>query len=223
MSEILITLGIIGVIAAITIPGIITTQKAHRLRTQFLKSYSVLNQAFKLMETDDISTDMRSYTGSTFYKTFANYLSAPTICGNYVDGNSEKKANPAGCYSYRLNGNSDGYKYLTGNSYVGDGTFNNGQLMLQDGTLIFFDDSPIREGWKGVLIFVDINGYVNKPNRLSYDFFCFEVIDGAIHTMGDIGTSYEYTGDATCKNGWTCAHMAKDNPDYFKMVVRKYN
>lgn len=33
LSEVLITLGIIGVVAALTIPGLITTYKAHRLHT----------------------------------------------------------------------------------------------------------------------------------------------------------------------------------------------
>ena len=33
LAEILITLGIIGVVAAITIPGLITTYKAHQLRS----------------------------------------------------------------------------------------------------------------------------------------------------------------------------------------------
>lgn len=37
LAEVLITLGIIGVVAAITIPGLITTYKAHQLHSQFLK------------------------------------------------------------------------------------------------------------------------------------------------------------------------------------------
>lgn len=42
LAEVLITLGIIGVVAALTIPRLITTYKAHRLHAQFLKSYSVI-------------------------------------------------------------------------------------------------------------------------------------------------------------------------------------
>ncbi len=36
LAETLITLGIIGVVAAITIPGLIYNYKAHRLQSQFL-------------------------------------------------------------------------------------------------------------------------------------------------------------------------------------------
>lgn len=57
LAETLITLGIIGVVAAITIPGLIYNYKAHRLQSQFLKSYSTLQQVFKRMEADDVSLD----------------------------------------------------------------------------------------------------------------------------------------------------------------------
>ncbi len=41
LAEVLITLGIIGVVAAITIPNLITTYKAKQLHSQFLKNYSI--------------------------------------------------------------------------------------------------------------------------------------------------------------------------------------
>ena len=61
LAEVLITLGIIGIVATITIPNLITNYKAKRLHTQFLKSYSVLQQAFKMMENDDITIEPRKY------------------------------------------------------------------------------------------------------------------------------------------------------------------
>ena len=63
LAEVLITLGIIGVVAAITIPSLINNYKAKKLRSQFLKSYSVVQQAFKLMEADDVSLDPSTYKG----------------------------------------------------------------------------------------------------------------------------------------------------------------
>ena len=61
LAEILITLGVIGVVAAITIPNLIANNKAKKLRSQYLKSYSTVQQVFKLMEADDVSTDPNSY------------------------------------------------------------------------------------------------------------------------------------------------------------------
>lgn len=228
LAEVLITLGIIGVVAAITIPGLINAYKAQQLRAQFNKSYSVVQQAFKLMESDDVDTNMRNYNRATnpFYLTFQKYLSQSTICGRYVDGNNlSNTKNPAGCYQYKIYNIDDGYKYLNSNSFIGDGSFNNGELMLPDGTLIFFDDSPEKEGWKGVLIFIDINGYKKGPNRLGYDFFAFEVIEGVVHTIGETETSYKFNDD--CKfgpasdRGYTCSKRAKNESDYFKAVIKK--
>ena len=82
LAEVLITLGIIGVVAAITIPGLINNYKAARLRSQFLKSYSTVQQVFRQMENDDeVSTDPSDYAQHTFYKTFMTYLSGTTDCG----------------------------------------------------------------------------------------------------------------------------------------------
>ena len=71
LAEVLITLGIIGVVAAITIPNLIANYKAQRLRSKFLKSYSTVQQVFKQMEADDVSLNPDDYGASTFYRTFA--------------------------------------------------------------------------------------------------------------------------------------------------------
>lgn len=52
LSEVLITLGIIGVVAAITMPSIINKTQSMILKNQFRKSYSVLLQAWKKAEYD---------------------------------------------------------------------------------------------------------------------------------------------------------------------------
>lgn len=57
LAEVLITLGIIGVVAALTIPPLITNYKARKLHTQFLESYSTIQQAYKLMQNDDVSSN----------------------------------------------------------------------------------------------------------------------------------------------------------------------
>ena len=80
LAEILITLGIIGVVAAMTIPNLIANNKAHRLKSQFLESYSIVQQVFKQMEADDVSLNPKDYPTGQFYKTFMKYVQAPTDC-----------------------------------------------------------------------------------------------------------------------------------------------
>mgnify|MGYP002520619939 CR=1 FL=1 len=137
LAEVLITLGIIGVVAAMTIPNLINNYKAHRLRSQFLKSYSTVQQVLKQMEADDVSLDISTYKeNASFYKTFMKYLQAPFDCG-YAES---IKNSP--CYHYIPYGtdNAKPYVSLDGNSIVSGNWFDDGQIALQDGTLLLFEN-----------------------------------------------------------------------------------
>ena len=48
MSEVLITIGIIGIIAAMTLPSVITKYKRKTAETKLAKFYSVINQAVRM-------------------------------------------------------------------------------------------------------------------------------------------------------------------------------
>ena len=220
LAEVLITLGIIGVVAALTIPGLINNYKAARLKSQFLKSYSTIQQVFKRMQDDEISVDPSSYSGGrSFYKVFMNYLSGAKNC------------NPSQslCMFYDGATKTVVYKGITYTS------LDDGQILLNDGTLLMFENQT---NSSVVWVTVDLNGVKNPPNIEGYDTFTFQLIDGELHTMGDIGSAY--VGETYCdidkiiqitKNnksaigdpyGMSCAHYAKVDADYFKKVVRKY-
>ena len=47
LAEILVTIGIIGFVSAMTIPSLISNAKDTRFRTQFLKTYTVIQQALR--------------------------------------------------------------------------------------------------------------------------------------------------------------------------------
>ncbi|MBQ8459291.1 type II secretion system protein [bacterium] len=218
LAEVLITIGIIGVVAALTIPGLINNYKAHRLHTQFLKSYSTIQQAFKQMEADDVSLDPTTYRNSSFYKTFMSYLNAPFNCR---DNETSKQYLP--CYPF--NNTAEGYKNLTNTSVIKNTLFDDGQIALQDGTLLAFEN-PSNSGY--ILVFTDLNGYNNLPNKLGYNLFAFQFLDGELKTMGDKGTNYTDLSIYCDKNsqdklnGIACAYKAKNDPDYFKSVVKNF-
>lgn len=52
LAEVLITLGIIGVVAALTIPSLVQNHKKHEVETKLAKFYSVMNQAVRSAEID---------------------------------------------------------------------------------------------------------------------------------------------------------------------------
>lgn len=220
LAEVLSTLGIIGIVAAITIPQLVNNYKAKRLRTQFLKSYSTIQQAFKEMEADDVSTDPTTYNTLEYYKTFMNYLQAPMDCGI-----GDNKYLP--CVYMRDSSSKDykPYKTYNGKTNASMILFDDGQIALQDGTLLLFENYAPR---MRVFVSVDLNGYNNKPNRWGYDLFTFQLIDNQLKAMGDTGTTY--TDLSTyCNvnsqdeyNGIACAKKALSDSEYFKNIVKEF-
>lgn len=213
LSEVLITLGIIGVVAALTIPGLITQYKAKRLHSQFMKSYSVIQQAFKQMSEDDVSIDPTTYKNRTFYQTFMKYFNGATDCGFY----GEKCVSGTNYTSFDGKDKSVGFSEDRAYSI-----FDDGQFLLPDGTLIIIENMRPQ-----LWVHVDLNGYKNPPNRLGYDLFTFDFLDEELRTMGDKDTLYhdmeKYCNikSTTKFNGIACAQKAKENSDYFKDLAKE--
>ncbi|MDE6138739.1 MAG: type II secretion system GspH family protein, partial [Candidatus Gastranaerophilales bacterium] len=132
LAEVLITLGIIGVVAAITIPGLMLNYKAHRLRSQFLKSYSVIQQVFRQMEADEVSLDPKDYPIEQYYKVFGRYITGATDCGGQNQYQNKNGFNKP-CFNHT----KDRFTNLHGkytnslNPWVNDGSF-----LMQDGSLL---------------------------------------------------------------------------------------
>ena len=218
LAETLITLGIIGVVAAITIPGLINNYKANKLRTQYLKSYSTLAQMIKLIEQDDIELNDQN--------TIMNLT-------KYLPGSTKKEGSDL---QDKNNTHNDPFYYYLSNKYKtydGKGTanktmFDDVQYALPDGSLLLmeWDDIHYPNGdhhW----ISVDINGYNNGPNRWGVDLFTFQVLDGKMLAIGDKGSIYtdmsQYCNSQKITNyynGIACAHLAKTDTEYFKKAVR---
>ena len=182
-------------------------------------------QVFKQMEADDVSLDPNTYPHGTFYLTFMNYLQGAFDCGS--DALKVNYLLP--CYGYKwstADKNAKPYKSLDGKSNVSGFWFDDGQIALQDGTLLLFENSSANDG--RIWVSVDLNGYNNSPNRWGYDLFTFQFVDGELKTMGDNGTNYtnmtSYCNSQTTNalNGVTCAQKAKINSDYFKDLVREF-
>jgi prepilin-type N-terminal cleavage/methylation domain-containing protein len=73
LAEVLITLGIIGIVSALTIPALITNIRGNRLKSQFNKAYADLNQAARAFYQDnDMSVQeyqFQVYESNSMYST----------------------------------------------------------------------------------------------------------------------------------------------------------
>lgn len=174
LAEVLITLGIIGVVAAMTMPSLMNKIQNKHLVTALKKSYSVLSQATTMVQTENPITDwsMGNDLDSVrnFYEYYKPYLKLAKDCGC--------DTTQSGCWSKggtkALNGQSYTYSH---DGYIGDYTCS---VILSDGTNIIFDawyqkylGINDNMGWT-YFFFTDVNGN-KKPNMLGRDVFTIAI------------------------------------------------
>lgn len=192
LAEVLITLGIIGVVAALTIPGLLANYAKIRTAAQLKESYSILQQAIKLSqdENGNIEGWDTTLTGSEFFHAYlANYLK----WGKEYTSTELAKSAPR----THLNGTA-----YSGTFYTSDIS---SHFTLLNGTLI---SCQIEE--TGMMIGIDVNG-LSKPNRMGIDtFYFFFTSEYGLRPLGDKGTtaymnfgSYERS-TLTGSNGYAC-------------------
>ncbi|MBR6162705.1 prepilin-type N-terminal cleavage/methylation domain-containing protein [bacterium] len=218
LAEVLITLVIIGVIAALTVPTLIHKHRAEEFESRFKKAVSVINAIpnyFKLDNAEELTCE--NYNDKNFANLLKKHLQVMRVEDGAVIFN---QATP----KYRNFSN-------TADLTTSGGWFDNGNIVLNDGMTFFIDND------NGLFITVDINGYKKKPNRFGYDLFCFSLAhkigkydeitqkgNGKAYPMGHPYTGY--TNPVSCsksgdseKNGLTCAYEASKNPNYFKELM----
>lgn len=65
LTEVLITLGIIGIVAAMTLPSILSNQRKKVAETKLAKIYSIMNQAITLSEVENGEKESWLWNGLT--------------------------------------------------------------------------------------------------------------------------------------------------------------
>lgn len=163
LAEVLITLGIIGVVAAITIPGLITEHQKRATVTKLERAISVLNQAYKLSYDDvgEPSVEESFGMGSIeYFKTYWEpYIKTALVCKSYshcgYDSNAPWKfANGTASQTAAVAENARTTFYtLDGILYV---------IFTAGGS----DNGLVKISY----ILVDLNGG-GKPNKIGKDVF----------------------------------------------------
>ena len=184
LAEVLITLGVIGVVAAITMPTVIKDYQQQVTVNKLKKVYTILNQAFKMSEIDNGAFENWAWTNRTEYvrKYWQPYIKISRTCIKWKDCK----------YSSKL----PWYNTNKTNAVRMDVTDYN--LITIDGMLLMFIDTSI--------IIVDLNTYAG-PNQWGKDLFRFNVSD-----KGVFPAAYNYVNlhSAYCQN----IRNGADNGEY---------
>ena len=167
LAEVLITLGIIGIVAAMTLPTLINKYKIAVLQTQFKKSYSVMQQVIVKAKAEagieNFGKYCTSYDGSNYtnQEECYQYLYKALINTNHKSRYDKDE--------YYIERNDQIY------NLIGNPVNLNAQQFLY--TNRRFNDTSYADffilGGK-VNVYVDTNGSA-PPNRIGYDIFYFYV------------------------------------------------
>lgn len=181
LAEVLITLGIIGVVAAMTMPSLINNYRHKALETQFKKSVSMVSQAI-LNAKNDIGVDnFASYCIEYNGQYYNNSLECTTAFNNAFNSLAKKTPDSSNWH------NTGRVVYDIDRRTETIRTYNNNQVVHGETTLaalgrpIFFTQSMPDGSYINILaientlyIGVDING-AKQPNKLGHDIFIFYV------------------------------------------------
>lgn len=209
LAEVLITLGIIGVVAAMTIPNVINHYRDRQILSQFNAAVSLFSNAFTQMANDNggeltnlfgFYNDFR-HLGEDFY---AQYFKLLKMCIPY---GSYKNCVPYKFYA--LNRKTETQEVCGTYSHVG---------ILENGMIFCLSMPNGREGgWENRFsLAVDFNG-AKAPNALGYDVFKFFISNSGVVRARDIydDCSCDIKGNGG-RNGFRCSRWIQkyQNVDY---------
>lgn len=179
LSEVLITLGIIGIIAAMTLPAVIGKYQEVEIKSRFKKAISIITQAY-MLAIDDMGGVSNCHYGKgggghqasdcrLLQPAVEKQLKPIKICRRHIfsDGcvpeyKDQKELGATvgikGVYREALEQNSTAY-------------------VLPDGMIIFNFATTVPEGVIGTpaILYIDVNGF-KKPNKWGHDVFSIRLL-----------------------------------------------
>lgn len=206
LAEVLITLGIIGVVAAMTLPTLIAKNQERVLVTRAKKSYTSILNAFNLYKAENQVFDLTtlfdtSNTSRQTLDTFSKYFKAIEICnsGKGCQGTykiKKTKPTPDGNGGKAMLRISDKPRIvLADGSIIAIQQYPNCHQTYDTGLNIQYDENgmaldqgqPWTRNYCASICF-DTNGK-EKPNQAGRDYFCFGVrANGSIYDHNTINT-----------------------------------
>jgi len=207
LAEVLITLGIIGVVAALTMPALIANYKEQQTIAKLKKVYSTFDNALHMAINEQGSTADQWGLVASQPQPLADILKPNLLiskdCGTQ----------PKGCFApayYTLIGGSNGFN---------DSNTLWSKFVLNDGTsaAVWTSASSPIIGW----IAVDLNGK-EGPNKSGVDLFWFEIFkdrvipSGADESFVDFETGCKVHGANFNEQGRGCTAwvILNGNMDY---------
>ena len=207
LAEVLITIGLLGVIATITLPSLSNNVSATQLAAALKTTQATISDKLDAgMALEDAQTvrDLKAFATpndlTSIYKGLSKYLRLDPVDGAHTvysmkDGSKVKEWPQASIRQL----NTKAFIYLE--DYANEETTDGALLIKQKG------GNVIRKSAK---VFIDVNGYV-KPNRFGYDVYEYYLAqDGRLYPVGGADVSlFKTAGESETTAAWDSS-----NTDY---------
>ncbi len=202
LSEVLITLVIIGVIAAITVPLIVTNYQKQQTVSKLKKVYSTISNAVNLSSlqngssSDNWANDS-DYSALEYFNTYLKpYMQILKTCKNNVEcgyTSSTPWSYLSGTvYDWHLSEVASTRKFF----YLSDGVF----VAIKTG---YLDAASGEAVYSNIVFFIDVNG-TKGPNKFGRDVFVLQdteskgiLPNGAGYSQTDINNNCKSGGSGT--------------------------
>lgn len=216
LAEVLITLGIIGIVAAMTLPSLVTRYKEKQSVTALKKAYTILNQAGQMIYNEYGNPDNWGITSNALdsmnsnIDIFNKFIKTIKTC---------KYGEQSTCFysGYYTRLDNDG-KTLNGDDFANVGwgfVLPDGQSVKPWITNTARDIGMSRKAYGNIA--VDINGSL-RPNSHNQDLFFFYFLEGGqvvpYGMQGAAYNSFEDTCITNMDNGCTAWVIFNENMDY---------
>ena len=195
LAEVLVTLGVIGVVAALTIPALEQNVASSKVGPSLAKAVSNFEKANQMLLTQNDAASITNLMGSDFTKSGE---------GGYGDRLSEYikikiEEHPEKVPTYKQYLSNDAYTAAINSEEISSDWSANAFKSDDDMIYYIFPESKtVPNGYTNITskkkigqVYVDINGYA-KPNRQAKDIFRFYLYnDGTLRPYG--GKAFDRT------------------------------
>lgn len=194
LAEVLLTLVIIGIISAVTIPALINSTNNKEYKTAWKKIYSEISAIHKMVVYNEDGSLKGVFTNSgVMANKFLSYLNYNKVCYSNANGD---------CWHTQVLNQTGGTEIWA----------NTASVILNDQMLLRFSSSLNCNAMTGVFnrcgqIQIDVNGF-KLPNTIGKDIFAVSVLEDRIIPYGTPGDSYNTDSSHVCNTtgtGWQCS------------------
>ena len=168
LAEVLITLGIIGVVAAITIPALISNYQDKVMETRYKKAKNILINGYKLMMAKEQVFDVKDLSMFTKCRDMDCIFESHKSVFKMLKDSAGSDMSNAFAGEYDIPGVPQTFDF---NTYLSMGM---PAFQTTDGiSYLFMPDNG------GFMYFTDLNGN-SKPNTVNEDFYLFSLSGNAV-------------------------------------------